>query len=101
MPRARPSTRYFVVLASLWMAGWFLVSWISSLGVSCADEVCQRRADTGWAVLMVAQLVAGIAAIVALARDRWRIWGIAMAVVLPPVVFFVVTGIYYPPEFSL
>ncbi|HEX2032258.1 MAG TPA: hypothetical protein VHL78_12835 [Actinomycetota bacterium] len=90
------------VLASIWLGVWFLVSWASSLGVACgADDLCQQRADTGWAVLMGTQLLGGIAAVVALARRRWRPWGIGLALVLSPAAFLVVTRIYYPPGYSL
>ncbi|MGH2724851.1 MAG: hypothetical protein ACRDI0_11445 [Actinomycetota bacterium] len=100
MRNQRRLTR-LTVLASIWLAGWFLVSWLSSLGVSCSTDACQSRADTGWAVLMGAQLLWGIAAVVALARRPWRPWGLAMALVLPPSTFLLVTGIFYPSGFSL
>jgi len=101
---ATTAPRWLRVLAGVaftWMGVWLFLSLISSMGVSCSTPECQDRADTGWLVLMVAQVVWAVAAIVAWPRPRFRYLGLAVAVVLPPATFLLVTRIFYPEGFSL
>jgi hypothetical protein len=90
-----------IVVVSVWMAGWLLLSFISSLGISCGPQPCQDRADTGWFVLMGLEIAAVVLTVTAWVRPRWRYWGLLLGLALPPAVFFVVTGVFYPPHFSL
>lgn len=80
---------------------WLLLSLISSMGVSCGTEPCQSRADTGWLVLMALQVAWGAAAIALWRFPRFRYLGPIVGLVFPPVTFFLVTGVFYPPDFSL
>jgi hypothetical protein len=98
---ARRWLRVFAGVAFTWMGVWIFLSLISSMGVSCSTSECQDRADTGWLVLMVVQVVWAILAVVAWLRPRFRYLGLAIAVVLPPATFLIVTGIFYPEGFSL
>ncbi|MEX2458492.1 MAG: hypothetical protein WD770_05860 [Actinomycetota bacterium] len=103
-PRVR-SPRWFrvgVVLASIWMGLCLLISWISSLGVHCTEHACQSRADTGWAVLMLAQLAwIALAVVLWTRRSRIRYWGLAVAAGLPPLTLLAMTKLFYPPAFRL
>lgn len=88
-------------LVFLNVAVWFLLSLISSMGVSCPGEPCQSRADTGWLVLMGLQVGAGAATILLWRRPGLRYLGLAVGAALPPGIFFIVTGVFYPSSFSL
>lgn len=85
--------------------GWILVafalSWLSGFAdQSCADEACADRAQTGWAVLMVLQLVWIVAVFVLGRLPAWRRWALVAGLVLPALTLWMVASLAYPPEFS-
>ncbi len=97
-PLAQRMFPLFAVLVTLWLLVVVGFSWLSGLvDAGCRGEEECSRIRTGWAVLMVLQLIWVAVVVVTWLRTRWRMWGLLVGLVLPPLTLLAINAAFYPP----